>query len=200
MCACSHDRWADSGCDLLTFCVYTLHSNLPTHVNTKPFNQQGLICVLFFPGVDSISSGGWGLGSEVTAGHRGWDVWHRDWRKPRLFPWCGPSSWQLKMIVWFHHVHLRRTLFTVPTMWLQRLILLDVVYCCYLACVGTAATEGSWENERLHQPDPSGSHGQTQRVPGEDWVSAQKLSESNVVSDRLASFPGCVEERNPEWG
>ena len=107
--------------------VYTLHSNLPAHVNTKLLNQQGLIYV-FSPGIDSISSGGWGLGSEVTAGHRGWDVWHRDWRKPRFFSWHGPSSWWQRMIVWLH-VHLRRMLLIVPTTWLQRLILLD---CCLL--------------------------------------------------------------------
>ena len=88
------------------------------------------------------------------------------------------------------HVHLRRLLFVMPTTWLFKDSF--AVYCGYFACTGTAATEGWWETGRLHQPDPSSPHGQTQTVPREDRVSAQKLSELSVVSDKLALLPGCV--------
>ena len=72
-------------------------------------------------------------------------------------------------------------------MTLQRFICWIAVYCGYLACVGTATTEGWWETGWLHQPDPSCPHGQTQTVPGEDRVSARKLSELSVVRQSLCS-------------
>ena len=181
MCACSHDRWADSGCDLLTFC---LHSPLQLTCSCKHKATQPT-SVLFSPGVDLISSGGRGLGSEVTAGHRGWDVWHWDWRKPRLFSWHGPSLLTVEDNCLSSCTLCPPHDFKESFCWIA-------VYCGYLACVGTAATEGSWETGWLHQPDPSGPHGQTQRVPGEDWLSAQKLSESSVVWYRYTCTWYCV--------